>query len=153
MKNIVKIDQTIKPFKKKINIEGDKSLSIRWVLLASQANGKSKAFNLLMSEDVLAAIETIKKLGIKVKIFKNYCEIGGNGVNGFNYKNNLILNAKNSGTLGRLILGLLIRSSKKIKLVGDRSLSKRDFSRVTIPLNKFGAKFILISGLTLAAAR
>ena len=28
-----------------------------------------------MSEDVLAAIESIKKLGIKVKIYKNYCEI------------------------------------------------------------------------------
>jgi len=135
------INKKIKFFNKIIKVDGDKSLSIRWVLLASQANGKSKAFNLLMSEDVLAAIETIKKLGIKVKIFKNYCEIGGNGINGFNYKNNLILNAKNSGTLGRLILGLLIRSSKKIKLVGDRSLSKRDFSRVTIPLNKFGAKF------------
>ena len=135
------INKKIKFFNKIIKVDGDKSLSIRWVLLASQANGKSKAFNLLMSEDVLAAIETIKKLGIKVKIFKNYCEIRGNGINGFNYKNNLILNAKNSGTLGRLILGLLIRSSKKIKLVGDRSLSKRDFSRVTIPLNKFGAKF------------
>ena len=135
------INKKIKFFNKIIKVDGDKSLSIRWVLLASQANGKSKAFNLLMSEDVLAAIESIKKLGIKVKIFKNYCEIRGNGINGFNYKNNLILNAKNSGTLGRLILGLLIRSSKKIKLVGDRSLSKRDFSRVTIPLNKFGAKF------------
>ena len=135
------INKKIKFFNKIIKVDGDKSLSIRWVLLASQANGKSKAFNLLMSEDVLAAIETIKKLGIKVKIFKNYCEIRGNGINGFNYKNNLILNAKNSGTLGRLILGLLIRSSKKIKLIGDRSLSKRDFSRVTMPLNKFGAKF------------
>jgi len=135
------INKKIKFFNKIIKVDGDKSLSIRWVLLASQANGKSKAFNLLMSEDVLAAIESIKKLGIKVKIFKNYCEIRGNGINGFNYKNNLILNAKNSGTLGRLILGLLIRSSKKIKLIGDRSLSKRDFSRVTMPLNKFGAKF------------
>jgi len=135
------ISSKIKFFNKTIRVDGDKSLSIRWVLLASQANGKSKAYNLLMSEDVLAAIESIKKLGIKVKIFKDYCEILGNGINGFNYKNNLILNAKNSGTLGRLILGLLIKSSKKIKLTGDRSLSKRDFSRVTIPLNKFGAKF------------
>ena len=94
-----------------------------------------------MSEDVLAAINGIKKLGIKVRIQKNYCEIIGNGINGFKYKKNLILDAKNSGTLARLILGLLIKTPKKIKIVGDKSLSKRDFSRVTLPLERFGAKF------------
>jgi len=135
------IKDKIKKFNKKIKVTGDKSLSIRWVLLASQATGKSKAHNLLMSEDVIAAINSIKKLGIKVKIYKNYCEIFGNGINGFNFKKNLTIDAKNSGTLGRLILGLLVKSPKKIKLVGDKSLSKRDFSRITKPLQKFGAKF------------
>tara|TARA_B110000240_G_scaffold195944_1_gene246714 strand:- start:142 stop:1470 length:1329 start_codon:yes stop_codon:yes gene_type:complete len=144
MNNLLKINKKIESFDQKINVTGDKSLSIRWVLLASQANGKSKAYNLLMSEDVLAAIESIKKLGIKVKIYKNYCEIIGNGINGFKYKKNLIINARNSGTLGRLILGLLIKSPTKIELIGDESLSKRDFSRVTIPLKKFGAKFYYI---------
>ena len=43
--------------------------------------------------------------------------------------------------MGRLILGLLIKSPHKIKLIGDKSLSKRDFTRVTDPLNKSGAKF------------
>ena len=141
MSNLLKINKKIKSFDQKINVTGDKSLSIRWVLLASQTTGKSKAYNLLMSEDVLAAIESIKKLGIKVKIYKNYCEIIGNGINGFKYKKNLTINAQNSGTLGRLILGLLIKSPTKIELIGDKSLSKRDFSRVTIPLKKFGAKF------------
>ena len=135
------IKNKIKKFNKQIQVSGDKSLSIRWVLLASQAIGKSKGYNLLMSEDVLAAIDSIKKLGIKVRIQKNYCEIVGNGINGFKYKKNLTLNAKNSGTLGRLILGLLIKSPKKIKIIGDKSLSKRDFSRVTTPLEKFGVKF------------
>ena len=131
----------IKRFNKTIYVSGDKSLSIRWILLASQASGKSKAYNLLMSEDVIAAIDAIKKLGIKVNIYKNFCEIHGNGINGFKYKKNLTIDAKNSGTLGRLILGLLIKSPQKIRLVGDKSLSKRDFSRITIPLKKFGAKF------------
>ena len=135
------IKNKIKKFNRQIEVSGDKSLSIRWVLLATQAIGKSKAYNLLMSEDVLAAIDSVKKLGIKVRIQKNYCEIVGNGINGFKYKKNLIINAKNSGTFGRLILGLLIKSTKKIKIVGDKSLSKRDFSRVTIPLAKFGVKF------------
>ena len=135
------INQKIEPFKKIIKVDGDKSLSIRWVLLASQALGISKAYNLLMSEDVSAALEAIKKLGIKVKINKSNCEIFGNGINGFNYKSGLVVDAKNSGTLSRLILGLLIRSPKRIKIIGDKSLSKRDFSRVVIPLEKFGAKF------------
>ena len=135
------IKDKIKSFNKNIQVSGDKSLSIRWVLLASQATGSSKAYNLLMSEDVLAAINCIKKLGIKVRMHKNYCEILGNGINGFKYKKNLTIDARNSGTLGRLILGLLIKSPQKIRLIGDKSLSKRDFSRVTIPLGKFGAKF------------
>ena len=103
--------------------------------------GKSKAQNLLMSEDVLAALDSIKKLGIKVKIYKDHCEVFFFFFNGFNFKKNLTINARNSGTLGRLILGLLIKSPNKIKLIGDRSLSKRDFSRITMPLEKFGAKF------------
>jgi 3-phosphoshikimate 1-carboxyvinyltransferase len=141
MKNIIFIKKKIQNYNKKINISADKSLSIRWVLLASQAEGVSRAYNLLMSEDVIAALESLKKLGIKVTIYKNYCEIFGNGIGGFKYKKNLVINAENSGTLGRLILGLLIRSPHKIKLIGDKSLSKRDFFRVTNPLEKFGAKF------------
>ena len=135
------IRNKIKKFNKQIQVSGDKSLSIRWVLLASQAIGKSKGKNLLMSEDVFAALNSIKKLGIKVKIQKSYCEIIGNGINGFKYKENLTIDAKNSGTLSRLILGLLIKSPVKIRIIGDNSLSKRDFSRVTIPLEKFGIKF------------
>ena len=141
MSKSLTIKNRITRFNKQIKVSGDKSLSIRWVLLASQAIGKSKAFNLLMSEDVLAAIHSIRKLGIKVKINKNYCEVFGNGINGFKYKKNLTIDAKNSGTFGRLILGLLIKSPQKIRLIGDKSLSKRDFSRVTIPLEKFGAQF------------
>ena len=141
MPSYLSINKRIDSFNKKILVSGDKSLSIRWVLLASQAVGKSKAYNLLMSEDVIAALEAIKKLGIKVLIKKKYCEILGKGLNNFTYKNGLVIDAKNSGTLGRLILGLLIKSTKKIKLIGDKSLSKRDFSRVTVPLKKFGAKF------------
>ena len=117
MSNIVKINKKIKDFKKTISVPGDKSLSIRWVLFASLANGTSKAKNLLMSEDVLAAIEAIKKLGIKVIITKKECKIFGRGINGYKYKK-LTINAKNSGTLGRLILGLLVNSTEPINLIG-----------------------------------
>ena len=141
MKNILKISNIISPFKKEINIEGDKSISIRWALLASQANGKSISYNLLKSEDVIDTLNCLKKLGIKIKLSKKSCQIFGQGINGFNYNKKIILNAGNSGTLARLILGLLIHSKNKIKLKGDISLSKRDFYRVTRPLKKFGASF------------
>ena len=72
---------------------------------ASLANGRSVAKNLLMSDDVLAAIEAVRKLGIRV-IIKKECIIFGKGIMDMNIKN-LKIDAKNSGTLGRLILGLL----------------------------------------------
>ena len=143
MPNKVIIKDKINSFKKSILISGDKSLSIRWILFSSLAEGVSTSKNLLMSEDVLAAIKAIKKLGIKLKLKKNVCKIYGEGVEGYNYKKNLIINAENSGTLGRLILGLLINTSYPIKIVGDKSLSKRDFKRISDPLSKFGAKFEL----------
>ena len=133
------INKKIPPYNKTIQVSSDKSLSIRTILLASQAVGISKISNLLESEDVLNTLKTIKKLGIKYKKKKNCYVIYGFGLNGFNPKNNTVINAGNSGTLGRLILSLLIKTDKKIKLIGDKSLSKRDFSRVTKPLKLFGA--------------
>ena len=143
MSKIFNVYKKIKNFNKKIIVPGDKSLSIRWVLFASLSNGISKAQNLLMSEDVLAALNAIKKLGIKVKIKKNEVEVHGKGLNGYKYSRKLIINAENSGTLGRLILGILINTPYPIKIIGDKSLSKRDFKRVTDPLSRFGAKFKL----------
>ena len=104
MKKVFSIKKKINTFNQKISISGDKSLSIRWVLLASQAVGKSKAYNLLMSEDVMSAIDSIKKLGIKVKINKNYCEIYGNGINGFKYKKNLTIDPKKPLTLFKFLI-------------------------------------------------
>ena len=141
MSQLIILKKKIKRFDKEISIPGDKSLSIRWILFSSLANGISKSKNLLISEDILAAINVVKKLGIKVILTKKFCKIYGKGINGYKYKDNMSLDAKNSGTLGRLILGLIINSTKKIKLIGDVSLSKRDFKRVTDPLSKFGAYF------------
>jgi 3-phosphoshikimate 1-carboxyvinyltransferase len=135
------INKKINKFNKIIKIEGDKSLSIRCALLASQAEGKSTIKNLLKSDDVLSTIKCLKKLGIDIKQNRNTYEIKGLGLNGFKYKKNLTLDAGNSGTLGRLIMGLLVHSDKKIKIIGDESLSRRDFQRVMDPLQKFGAIF------------
>ena len=63
MPNKIILKKKILNFDKKISIPGDKSISIRWVLISSLANGVSKAKNLLMSEDVIASINAVKKLG------------------------------------------------------------------------------------------
>ena len=143
MANNIILKKKIFSFNKKISIPGDKSISIRWVLISSLANGVSKAKNLLMSGDVLTTIKAIKKFGVKVIIKKNLCIIHGSGIDGYKYKKNITINAGNSGTLGRLISGILIDTPFPIKMIGDKSLSRRDFRRVADPLSKFGASFDL----------
>ena len=67
MRKHIYINTKIHPYKKNIQVSSDKSLSIRTILLASQALGTSKISNLLESEDVLNTLKTIKKLGINYK--------------------------------------------------------------------------------------
>ena len=90
MKNQIKINQTIKPFDKKIFIPSDKSLSIRCILLASIAVGKSKIYNILESEDVFHTLEAVKKIGIEYIKRRDFIEIYGLGINGFNLKNRIV---------------------------------------------------------------
>ena len=71
MLNYLVVKKKITQFNKIINVSGDKSLSIRWALLASQAKGKSRAYNLLRSQDVISTLNCLKKLGIKIKLKKN----------------------------------------------------------------------------------
>ena len=63
MKNYIIIKKKIKSFNNAINVSGDKSISIRCVLLASQGIGTSKIYNLLESEDVINSLKSIKRLG------------------------------------------------------------------------------------------
>ena len=86
--SFIKIEEKIKKFNKKLTTSGDKSLSIRWALLASQSAYKSKSYNLLASEDVINTLNCLKKLGVKTKLTKKFCEIHGVGLNGFKYKKN-----------------------------------------------------------------
>ena len=136
------IQKRIKDFNKVINVDGDKSLSIRSLLIGSQAYGISKIKNLPKSEDILSTINGLRKLGINIFFKKKICYLSGNGLNGFNYKKNIVIDAGNSGTFARLLLGLLVKSPYTVKIIGDKSLSRRDFQRIVDPLEKFGAKFV-----------
>ena len=149
MKKKLFIKNNLNSFKKTIWVDGDKSISIRTLLLGSQAYGKTLVENILLSEDIINSINCLKKLGIKISLNQGNCSIYGRGLNGFEYKKNMILNAGNSGTFARLILGLLVKSPFYIKLIGDKSLSQRDFERVILPLQKMGANFKVNSKKTL----
>ena len=147
MKKSIYLNQKIKNFNcKKITVSGDKSLSIRFILLSSIAEGISKAENLLMSEDVLNAINCIKKLGIRIILKKKYCKVFGKGLSGYQYTNKLVLDAGNSGTAARLLCAMLIDSKQKIIITGDNSLKRRDMLRVIKPLERIGASFISKNG-------
>ena len=142
MNKVVLIKNKIGYFKKKsISVDGDKSLSIRFILFSSLSKGKSIASNLLRSGDVDSAINSIRKLGIRIKIKNDYCEVNGKGLFGFNYKKNLVLNLENSGTSARLMASMISNTNYWVKITGDKSLKKRDMSRIIEPLKSFGIKF------------
>ena len=77
MPNSLTIKKKLSNFNKSITVSGDKSISIRWILFSSLSNGISKAKNLLLSEDVLAAIKAVNKLGIKTKFSNHEYKIYG----------------------------------------------------------------------------
>ena len=60
------IQKKIKDFNKVISVDGDKSLSIRSLLIGSQSYGICKIKNLPKSEDILSTIDGLRKLGIKI---------------------------------------------------------------------------------------
>ena len=135
MRNSVVINNKIKPYIKVLkNIAGDKSISIRFLILSSLAYGKSIAYNLSNAQDIINTLKCIRKFGVKIKIKKNFCEVYGNGLYGHEYKDNLNLDAGNSGTAARLLSAILINSPRYIRITGDSSLQKRDMKRIVEPL-------------------
>ena len=72
------IDHFIKPYKKVIEVDSDKSLSIRSFLIGAISHNISKVNNVLESEDIYSTINCLKKLGIKIKKngFRSYLIYG-----------------------------------------------------------------------------
>ena len=135
------IKKKINKFNKSISVDGDKSISHRALLISSQAYGVSKLKGLLEAEDVLNTIAALRKLGVKIIKYKNIYHVYGNGLGSFKTQNKLTINAGNSGTLARLLMGLLATYPHKIKVIGDKSLNKRPMERIITPLEKFGCSF------------
>ena len=62
----IQIRNKIKPYNKIIEVDSDKSISIRSFLIAAISQNKSVVSNVLESEDVFSTINCLKKLGVKI---------------------------------------------------------------------------------------
>jgi len=146
----VSINKKIEKFNKTLEVPSDKSLSIRALILASQCIGRSKIKNLLESEDVLNCLQALKALGVKIIKNNNIYSVFGNGLNSFKIKKKITkIYVGNSGTTARLLSGLLSTHAGKFYLYGDKSMNKRDMSRVITPLKKIGCFFYPEKKITL----
>ncbi len=140
----LKINNKISPFQKSIKVDSDKSMSIRSFLIGSLSNNISIAKNVLESEDVFSTIDCLRKLGVKIKRVKSgYYKIFGKGLGSLTAKKNKSLNFGNSGTLARLLIGVISTTPNlEINLKGDKSLSKRSMKKLILLMNKFGSTFL-----------
>lgn len=140
----LKINYKLQPFNKTIVVDSDKSISIRSFIMSSVSNNISSVKNVLESEDVFSTINCLKKLGVKIikKKNKNYL-IYGKGLGSFSIKKNSELNFGNSGTLARLLIGLLSTNPNiKLKIKGDHSLNKRNMKKLINLMQQYGANFL-----------
>ena len=125
-----------------VTIPGDKSISHRAIMFGALASGKTNIRNFLQSEDCLSTMDSFRKMGIRIVRKGDKVTVFGKGLHGLK-KPKGILNANNSGTTTRLMLGILAGQPFTSKITGDKSLCKRPMRRVADPLREMGA---LISG-------
>ena len=138
------INKKISSFKKNIKVDSDKSISIRSFIISSISQNVSIIKNVLESEDVFSTIQCLRKLGVRIiKKSKGNYLVYGKGLGSLYAKKNTELNFGNSGTLARLLIGVLSSTPNiEIKVKGDHSLNKRDMKKLIFLMSKFGATFL-----------
>tara|TARA_Y100000389_G_C17465312_1_gene524947 strand:- start:2670 stop:3974 length:1305 start_codon:yes stop_codon:yes gene_type:complete len=122
-----------------IRIPGDKSISHRSIILGSLADGNLAISNFLSSEDCLCTISAMKQLGADITLDNNNVLIKGKGLFSLSQASGII-DAGNSGTLIRLLTGILATQNFNSSITGDESLKSRPMARIIDPLTKYGAK-------------
>lgn len=121
----------------KIVCPPNKSYTHRAIMLASLTKGKSIIENVLHSSDIDATIETCKKFGAQMKETGNNLTI--DGIEEFKNQN-IVIDAKNSGTTIRIATAIASLSKGKTILSGDESLRKRPMQPLLDALESIGAK-------------
>jgi 3-phosphoshikimate 1-carboxyvinyltransferase len=125
-----------------VRVAGDKSISHRALMFAAVARGTTEIFTPNLGEDVLATRDAVVALGARV-------EERGDGfvVHGGTLRDPLAtIDARNSGTTTRLMLGLCAGHGINATFDGDRSLRARPMERVAGPLRALGAEVTTTNG-------
>jgi 3-phosphoshikimate 1-carboxyvinyltransferase len=123
-----------------IHLPGDKSISHRAAIIASNAVGTSRLNNFSTSQDCQSTLDCLVSLGVKILVREKSVTVGGVGKFGFT-KSDWPLNCGNSGTTMRLMAGVLAGQPFDTVLTGDDSLLRRPMRRIIDPLERMGAVF------------
>ncbi|WP_425500575.1 3-phosphoshikimate 1-carboxyvinyltransferase [Sodalinema gerasimenkoae] len=125
----------------KINVPGDKSISHRSLMLGAIAEGETTIEGLLLGDDPQSTAACFRQMGADISDLSGpTVRVRGLGIGNLQEPND-VLNAGNSGTTLRLMLGLLAsQPGRFFAVTGDKSLRSRPMSRVVTPLEQMGAK-------------
>ena len=145
------------PLKGRARVPGDKSISIRALILGALTVGETRISGLLEGEDVLNTAQTLRALGGRLeRLGGGAWRVHGVGVAGFAEPAEK-LDFGNSGTGCRLMLGAVAGCPITATFDGDASLRKRPMRRILEPLEHIGARTLSSADgllpLTLAGAR
>lgn len=126
-------------FSGEITVPGDKSISHRSALLGALARGTTVVNNYLCAGDTISTLHCLRALGIKYSLKGSCLTIRGEGLKIQPPPSFHSLDAGNSGTTARLLLGALAGQDFSCEITGDASLQKRPMLRVVEPLRRMGA--------------
>ncbi len=119
-----------------LTVPGDKSISHRIVLVSLLSSNACVVTNLSPGADVQSSLDAVTRLGCRVETRAEGTVIeGGHGEN----RENAQIDAGNSGTTMRLLMGILAGRPGSFTLDGDDSLRRRPMERVAGPLRNMGA--------------
>ena len=125
----------------KIRVPGDKSISHRALMLGAIAEGETQIEGLLLGEDPRSTASCFRAMGATIsELNTKHVTVQGIGLGNLQEPID-VLDAGNSGTTIRLMLGLLASQPDRFFTVtGDGSLRSRPMSRVIKPLQQMGAQ-------------
>lgn len=122
-----------------ILLPGDKSISHRYAMLASVAEGVSRIRNYSTGADCQSTLQAITALGVPVERTTEEVVIHGSGLYGWKAPS-AVIDAGNSGSTIRMLSGLLAGQPFVSCIAGDESLSRRPMERIIRPLTQMGAR-------------
>ena len=123
-----------------IDIPGDKSISHRSVMFAGLGNTPVHIRNFLHAADCLSTVGVMRALGTAIEFLnENELIVTGKSLHGLS-EPMTVLDAGNSGTTLRLMMGLLAPQPFLSVFSGDASLTRRPMGRVLLPLSEMGAR-------------